>query len=291
MKQGLCFSFLFLALCGARGLPAQPIEPSKSIFADTMVDMSWPEVQRSATSGAVVIFPIAVIEEHGPHMDLSPDVYLGCFLSRRLREELGRRGIASVIAPPMYWGISAATVEFPGTFSVKPATFKAILRDAIENLKSWGYSKVFLSNFHGDPLHCRTLSEAASEIRESLGVGVYSIDAIYAELDHRPTPRLPPPPGRFRPDVHAGADETAAMAWLHPDHVNAALAANLKPQSDFRPLGYKGDPAGHVGVKDAGDLFRYLAELHAERIEALLREEGLPPMPAGKPHTSSLSSR
>jgi creatinine amidohydrolase len=175
----------------------------------------------------------------------------------------------------MYWGISAATMEFPGTFSVKPATLKAILRDAIENLKRWGYSMVFLSNFHGDPLHCRTLGEAASEIREALGIGVYTIDAIYAEPDHHPKPLLPPPPGKFRPDVHAGADETAAMAWLYPGRVKVALAANLKPQIEFRPLGYKGDPAGYVGVKEAGDLFRFLAELQAERIEAQLRHEGL----------------
>jgi len=279
MKRTLGSAILSLVLCGEGGIPAHAIEPSESIFADTMADMPWPEVQRSAKSGAVVIFPVAVIEEHGPHMDLSPDVYLECFLSRRLREELGRRGIASVIAPPMYWGISAATMDFPGTFSVKPATFKAILRDAIENLKNWGYSKVFLSNFHGDPLHCRTLGEAASEIRESFGIGVYSLDAIYAEPDHHPKPPLSPPPGKFRPDIHAGADETAAMARLHPGRVNTTLAASLKPQGDFRPLGYKGDPAGYAGVHDAIDLFRYLAELHAERIEALLRDEGLLPPP------------
>ncbi len=47
-----------------------------TIFEDTLADMTFLEVEESARNNAVVLFPIAVIEEHGPHMCLGTDVYL-----------------------------------------------------------------------------------------------------------------------------------------------------------------------------------------------------------------------
>ncbi len=47
-----------------------------SIFDETMVDMAWPQVERAAREAAIILFPIGVIEEHGPHMGLGVDTYL-----------------------------------------------------------------------------------------------------------------------------------------------------------------------------------------------------------------------
>jgi len=48
-----------------------------SIFPETMVDMTWPEVEKAAKEGAIVLMTTAVIEEHGPHMTCGIDTYLG----------------------------------------------------------------------------------------------------------------------------------------------------------------------------------------------------------------------
>lgn len=47
-----------------------------SIFADTMADMTYQEVEQYAIEEAVILFPIAVIEEHGPHLPLGTDTYI-----------------------------------------------------------------------------------------------------------------------------------------------------------------------------------------------------------------------
>ena len=35
-----------------------------SIFDETIVDMAWPDIEKAAKEGAVVLLPIGVIEEH-----------------------------------------------------------------------------------------------------------------------------------------------------------------------------------------------------------------------------------
>lgn len=40
-----------------------------------MVDMAWPDIEKAARDKAIIILPIGVIEEHGPHMGLGVDAY------------------------------------------------------------------------------------------------------------------------------------------------------------------------------------------------------------------------
>ena len=102
-----------------------------SIFHETMVDMTWPEVEKAARDGAVVLMTTAVIEEHGPHMSCGIDTYLGYLMCKITRRELEARGVKAVIAPPFYWGINVSSHVFPGTFTVRPETMKALLHDLL----------------------------------------------------------------------------------------------------------------------------------------------------------------
>ena len=53
-----------------------------SLFDETMVDMAWPEIEKAAQEGAIVLLPTGVIEEHGPHMGLAVDIYLAYILCK-----------------------------------------------------------------------------------------------------------------------------------------------------------------------------------------------------------------
>ncbi len=244
--------------------------PSESIFAGTMVDMSWQQVEAAAKRGAIVIFPVAVVEEHGPHLDLSPDVYLTAFGARETLWHLRQQGIEAVIAPPYYWGINASTGTFPGSFSLKPETMKAVLRESCANLAQWGFRAVFLLNLHGDPAHSRTVKELADEYGPSAPLRVYDVASLPAgDAVFRP------PAARtslFRPDYHAGANESKAMLDLHPARVDRMTAASLKPQGSFAPLGYVGDPANMEN--GAGrEWLDEVARVSAAKIEAVVRRK------------------
>jgi creatinine amidohydrolase len=45
------------------------------VFKDTMVEMKWTDVQNYTDQGALVLLPLGVLEEHGPHLCLGTDIY------------------------------------------------------------------------------------------------------------------------------------------------------------------------------------------------------------------------
>jgi len=246
--------------------------PDNSIFKDTMVEMTWQEVKKSAENGSIVLFPVAVVEEHGPHMDLSPDIYGSAIMCRMIKQELEKNGIHAIIAPPYYWGINTSTGKFPGSFSVSNETFKAVLADSSKCLKNWGFTKIFFVNAHGDPAHNQVLDSSINEVRKNLGIDVYNLSSIMFLSAHEsefPESRQ----GKFMPDVHAGSNETAIMWTFYPEKVRVKEAEKLKPQSSFEPLGYIGDPASFkIDRERELECFKITIKDSASAIENFLKE-------------------
>jgi len=112
-----------------------------SIFENTIVTNNWQEVQQSALEGAKVLFPLGVIEEHGPHLPLGADIYWSYNMCRMVKEKLESKGEKSIIAPPYYWGVNYCTGGFPGSFSLKPETMQQVLFELLENLKNFNFEK------------------------------------------------------------------------------------------------------------------------------------------------------
>jgi creatinine amidohydrolase len=245
------------------------IETDLSIFKDTMVEMNWVEVEKAAKEGSIVLLPIGIVEEHGPHMDLSPDIYMAYHFCKYLKQNLKKRAIEALIAPPFYWGVSEAVKKYPGTFSVRPETMKALLLDIFHSLYSWGFHFVFLVNAHGDHTHIQTIKEAMEEIRKDTDMKVYNLGDLEVAIDN--PPEFPPMrESRYEPDYHAGANETAAMFTFYPQKGDRELAKTLMPQSTFDPLGYCGDPASYMLEKNIIEYFIADIETDTLKIEALI---------------------
>ena len=73
---------------------------SYSIFKETIADMTWPAVDEAARRKATTLVPIAVIEQHGPHLPLATDIDGAYLLSVRIRAELAEAGVEVLVAPP-----------------------------------------------------------------------------------------------------------------------------------------------------------------------------------------------
>ena len=239
-----------------------------SIFHETMVDMTWQEVKKAAEEGAVILMTTAVIEQHGPHMTCGIDTYLGYLLCKQTRQLLESRGIKTLIAPPFYWGVNSVSHIFPGTFTVRPETMKALLHDIFSSLKNMGFKNIYNINAHGDSLHIRPAIEAVIDARESLGLNAYYLvsedDAKRMGIqDNIPPfflihefPAEDEEPSEYL-DLHAGGFETSLVAAYFPEMVNMEMAQTLPPTKvsaqnigewrtdtlKITPLGYLGDPA------------------------------------------------
>lgn len=249
------------------------------IFDETMVDLNWLEVEKAGKAHYPVLLPVSVIEEHGPHMDLAPDVYLTHKLVKSCKQALADIHIPSLIAPPFYWGINRCTGRFPGSFNVREETMIMLLTDIISSLKDWGFRHVFICNLHGDGFHIAALLKAAKLISKDLGVDVQFI--FDADLLH--VYGINPQNERvvvFKcegseedlieysysdyADVHAGGSETSCMLKDFPASVQSDLLSELKDSCVgyeqlenwfddnarvLTPLGYCGNPA-HINMQD-----------------------------------------
>jgi creatinine amidohydrolase len=242
-----------------------------SIFKQTMVDMTYPEIEEVIAKDGCVLFPVSVVEEHGPHLCTGTDVYLTQAICEKISLRLRELGLETVIAPPFYWGVNSITNGFTGSFEIKPETMLTLLLEILENLKKWGFNKIFLFNFHGDFVHIKTIIEAVSKAYTKQNIGAYFVNDtnLFTQLGFMETqPYLikvmmktdtETKESKYI-DVHAGAFETSWMIRNFKELVNIPLAHTLEPsyttQRDLMqwtkggecakkitPLGYCGNPA------------------------------------------------
>jgi len=241
-----------------------------SIFSETMADMNYKQIEKAAEEKLPVLFPIAVIEEHGPHLCLGTDTYLTYQLCKDIKSGLMDLGIDSIIVPPYYWGINSVTGGFHGSFTIQPETMVMVLCDLLVCLDKWGFRNIFLFNFHGDFKHNITISNAVKKAHLELGADAYFIVPDFfiqragltgseEYLLVHPTSHEPKPPTQYA-DIHAGDFETSLMAKYFPDLVDMDLALKLEPSRTtyeqlriwqqggekakaITPLGYCGDPS------------------------------------------------
>ncbi len=231
----------------ATSVQKQKARQGYSIFRDTLVEMPWPEIKKAAEADALVLLPVAVIEEHGPHMGLGADTYLAYEGCRILKQHLEAQNRKVVIVPPIYWGVmqTEETGAYPGSFTVQPSTMKALLIDVLTDLKRWGFKHVYPINFHGDRVHRETFMAAMDEARQTLGLDIYDMKVHGFPRTTIQEYKVPNP---YKPDYHAGAQETAEMLKYFPEEVNLETAKTLKPEGTFHPLGYVGDPANYANA-------------------------------------------
>ncbi|HEX9060744.1 MAG TPA: creatininase family protein, partial [Clostridia bacterium] len=188
-----------------------------------------------------------------------------------LQQGLAEREIDALIAPPLYWGISKDLENYPGTFSVRPETMKALLVDTLMSLRSWGVEYVFVQNAHGDKIHLQMIREAIQEVNKLGGTKVFFMWDLEVEPEHNykfPEERK----GRYQPDYHAGSIETAQMAVFFPEKVKKDVAEKLQPHDSFHPSAYVGDPASYKLDMEAGIEFtRADVAVDVLKIETLLK--------------------
>ncbi|WP_099205403.1 creatininase family protein [Scatolibacter rhodanostii] len=272
-----------------------------SIFSDTIADMNWLEIEEKGKEKVPVLFPLGVIEEHGPHLPLGTDIYWSYAICKMIKDALNEKRTDCLIAPPYYWGINHCTGSFPGTFSVKPETMTMVLIDIFENLHQFGFNQVYCINYHGDALHIKTILDSIKSANEKFNMNIRLLMEPYdlyplglsGKEDYILLDSAEYPPELFVEDdadkkdlfdIHAGAFETAAMDYFYPLAVRKEIIKPLKSYSltknglsvwlsggenvkSVAPLGYAGNPAGYERNSSTVELvFKTLVDYCANKI-------------------------
>lgn len=246
---------------------------TQGIFTNTMANMKWTDIKQQADKNAIVLLPMGVIEEHGPHLCLATDIYTAHIYCLSVKQKLEEKGFQAIIAPPFYWGICQAGNGFIGSFKIRTETAKALLFDIITSLKDFGFKSVFCINGHGDVEHKITAVKAFKDACEQLEItACFPYDSFMT--DFLGFPKDAPyfyeiKESQIRistsevPDVHAGDVETATINAFYPDLVDKEKAKSLPDVAlgnnfeawmfggqlkQLSPQGYLGSPANYDSV-------------------------------------------
>jgi creatinine amidohydrolase len=106
------------------------------------------ELRELATQNAIVIVPVASVEQHGPHLPVQVDTLLASEIALRAARAFAGQ-VPIVVAPAVWSGLAEHHMSFGGTITLDLATFHAVLRCVCRSLVRHGFRRILLLNGHG----------------------------------------------------------------------------------------------------------------------------------------------
>ena len=224
--------------------------------------LSTDQVSKLDLSKYVVIWPIASLEQHGPHLPLGTDAIILREVVAGIREKLGD-SFQALFLPPLELGKSPEHLSFPGTISLQASTLLGIADDIAASIVRFGSTRFVILNSHGG--NSSLLQAESFDLRQKYGVKVYVLDLWtgkgYEELLASVFPNL------HDLEVHAASLETSLMLFLHPELVGRIPSGNPAGRlldttpygwgsSDFGVNGVIGDPS-HASSKSGEVIYRF----------------------------------
>ncbi|MCY4571303.1 MAG: creatininase family protein, partial [Gemmatimonadetes bacterium] len=176
---------------------------------------------------------------------------------------LRRLDLHPILLPPLHYTAAPFAAGFPGTISLRPATFSALLTDVAASLAQQGVRALVVVNAHLDPAHLAAIGEVA---------GDGPMPVIHPDLtERRWALRLG---DEFRSGAcHAGRYETSVVMAAAPalvrDEVRRGLAANPASLSRAIRAGAATFEEAGVGEAYCGDPAAATAREGEETVAAL----------------------
>ena len=122
---------------------AVPNEPN--IFLRKLTRREFRERMQSGQLRACII-PLAAIEQHLEHLAFEHDwrsvCHIAAIVAERLRPQV-------LVTEGLMAGVSEHHMRHPGTLSLRPGTFLAVLTDLIDSVARAGFRNVLVLNGHG----------------------------------------------------------------------------------------------------------------------------------------------
>ncbi len=128
-------------------------------------EMTWPEAQEALAQAKIALVPVGSFEQHGPNGTFEVDTGRAYGFGKLLAARMYPR---AVLAPVVNMGVSYHHMNFPGTITLRPETFMAVVYDVVWSLKQHGIEKFLILNGHGGNI--AALGVLIVKLREELGV-------------------------------------------------------------------------------------------------------------------------
>ena len=215
-----------------------------------VAQMNTEEIRALDKQKTVVILTGGILEQHGPHLPSFADGYSNEWLAQRLAEAIVERaGRPVLLFPTIPLGHEGANEiagkhVFPGTYSVRRTTLRAIFMDLATELGEQGFRRVFVVHGHGAPYHNLMLDQAGEYFRDLYDGGrMVHLRGLVPTAEQLAKLGLTAPNLNLSEaerkeigdmDEHAGFDETSRLMFLRPDLISPVYS-RLEPRTTNNP--------------------------------------------------------
>lgn len=110
-----------------------------------LAKMTSPEAAEALADAEVALIPVGATEQHGPNMTLETDTAVAYRLALNIAAALHPRAL---VAPPLPYGVSFHHMSFPGTMTLTPETFQAVVLEVVDSLRQHGVERFFIIDGH-----------------------------------------------------------------------------------------------------------------------------------------------
>ena len=111
-------------------------------------ELTAEDLRAKAAADAIVILPVASMEQHGPHLPVGVDTYL-CEAVCKAGAELAVQSVPVVVAPTLWCGMAEHHMAYGGTFTFDIPTYRAVLLCLLRSVERHGFKRVLIVNGHG----------------------------------------------------------------------------------------------------------------------------------------------
>jgi creatinine amidohydrolase len=173
--------------------------------------LTWPEVKERAARGAVIVIPVAAIEQHGYHLPVDTDNVL----VEHVTEEAARRSDGLILTAPMiHYGFNEHNMGFPGTINVRETVFIDFCYDVAHSFVRQGFDRILFVNGHGsNQMLCNLAARRINNTTRALAGAVPHWALAKEAVDRL---RESEYPGGM---AHACEFETSMYMYLRPELV------------------------------------------------------------------------
>ncbi len=229
------------------------------------------ELREAAKQDAIVMLPIASLEQHGPHLPVETDTTIGEAVAIGTARRLVALGEQALVLPVLWTGLSEHHMPFGGTITLSLQAFATLIEDVCRSVVRHGFRRIVLSNSHGGNENAlRTLTD---ELTVKLQIPIIQFSYPYAAQ-----PEIAALLKTQDGVRHACEAETAMMLALRPELVaNARIPPRDPPSATESGLyrwrsfavrtktGVRGNP--DAGTAEQGDrLLSAIAEALASKL-------------------------
>ena len=194
-------------------------------------DLNTEQIRALDRSKTVVLLTGGMLEEHGPYLPAGTDAILSSQLALEVAQTIvAKKPGWTVLAFPQIPFGSAGSNEiggqfsFPGTYTVRPSTLRAVFMDLASELGDQGFRWIMVVHVHGAPPHIRAIDDAGDFFHDTYGgrmINLWDLVPVISGWGNAMVSAMTDAEKKEDgASLHGGMDEHSLMLHLNPQLVS-----------------------------------------------------------------------